>query len=214
MPTGWARCDGQTKVRSTEADLFAEIGTTWGAGDGSTTYNLPNMTQRMPYGSTGGSGAAPLGSYGGSASRTILEANLPAHDHSMAHSHTFNHSHTASASDTNTDHLHYYDTGYSGGHSHSYVSNVNRNNYTSGGSFGAAYAEQGATTGGDGGHGHSGYTGGADRASGQVHSHSITVNAYNGSTGGSSAANTGNTGGGTALDVLNPYAAVDWIIKL
>jgi hypothetical protein len=42
-PTGWLACDGAAISRTTYAALFAAIGTTWGAGDGSTTFNLPDM---------------------------------------------------------------------------------------------------------------------------------------------------------------------------
>ena len=43
IPTGWLACNGATVSRTTYAKLFAAIGTTYGAGDGSTTFNLPNM---------------------------------------------------------------------------------------------------------------------------------------------------------------------------
>lgn len=42
VPDGWLECDGSAVSRTTYAELFAEIGTTYGAGDGSTTFNLPN----------------------------------------------------------------------------------------------------------------------------------------------------------------------------
>lgn len=42
-PTGWLRCDGSNISRTSFADLFALIGTTYGAGDGSTTFTLPNL---------------------------------------------------------------------------------------------------------------------------------------------------------------------------
>jgi microcystin-dependent protein len=40
-PTGWLECNGAAVSRTTYSVLFATIGTTWGAGDGSTTFNLP-----------------------------------------------------------------------------------------------------------------------------------------------------------------------------
>lgn len=43
-PEGWLVCDGSAVSRTTYADLFAVIGTTYGSGDGSTTFNLPNRT--------------------------------------------------------------------------------------------------------------------------------------------------------------------------
>ena len=42
-PTGWLACDGSAVSRSTYADLFTAIGTTWGAGDGSSTFALPDL---------------------------------------------------------------------------------------------------------------------------------------------------------------------------
>ena len=59
-PTGWLLCAGAAVSRSTYAALFAVIGTTFGVGDGSTTFNVPNYTNRTPYGTT-------VGATGGSA---------------------------------------------------------------------------------------------------------------------------------------------------
>ena len=42
-PTGWLQCNGAAVSRTTYADLFAAIGTVYGAGDGSTTFNVPEM---------------------------------------------------------------------------------------------------------------------------------------------------------------------------
>lgn len=54
-PTNWLRCDGQAVSRTEYADLFNVIGTTYGAGDGSTTFNLPNVNleNRTLVGSSG-----------------------------------------------------------------------------------------------------------------------------------------------------------------
>ena len=43
-PSGWLVCDGSAVSRTTYADLFAVVGTTFGEGDGSTTFNLPSLT--------------------------------------------------------------------------------------------------------------------------------------------------------------------------
>lgn len=45
IPAGYLRCDGSAVLRATYAALFAAIGTDWGAGDGTTTFNLPNFTE-------------------------------------------------------------------------------------------------------------------------------------------------------------------------
>jgi microcystin-dependent protein len=42
-PTGWLSCDGSAVSRTTYADLFAVIGTTWGSGNGSSTFNVPDL---------------------------------------------------------------------------------------------------------------------------------------------------------------------------
>jgi len=54
-PAGWLLCDGSAVSRSVYSLLFTAIGTTYGAGDGSTTFNLPDLRGRVPVGlSTGG----------------------------------------------------------------------------------------------------------------------------------------------------------------
>lgn len=50
IPSGWLECDGSAVSRTTYAALFTAIGTTWGIGDGSTTFNLPNAVDRVPIG--------------------------------------------------------------------------------------------------------------------------------------------------------------------
>lgn len=46
-PTGWLLCQGQAVSRTTYAALFAAIGTTYGGGDGSTTFNVPDLSGRV-----------------------------------------------------------------------------------------------------------------------------------------------------------------------
>ena len=82
-PTGFLLCDGSAVSRSTYATLFALIGTTYGAGDGSTTFNVPDMRDKFPVG-TGSTYA--LNATGGSADST-----LPSHTHAITdsgHNHT------------------------------------------------------------------------------------------------------------------------------
>lgn len=56
IPAGWLLCDGSAVSRTNYAKLFSAIGTTWGTGDGSTTFNLPNSIGRFAEGaSTSGS---------------------------------------------------------------------------------------------------------------------------------------------------------------
>lgn len=84
VPTGWLVCDGSAVSRTTYATLFAAIGTTWGAGDGTTTFNVPNLQRRITVGK-GGSGTATLantvGATGGAETHTLTESELAAHAH-------------------------------------------------------------------------------------------------------------------------------------
>lgn len=57
VPSGWLECNGATVSRTTYATLFAAIGTTYGAGDGSTTFGLPDMRGEFPRGWDHGRGA-------------------------------------------------------------------------------------------------------------------------------------------------------------
>ena len=50
FPTGWFQCDGTAVSRVTYANLFAVIGTTYGVGNGTTTFNLPDLKDRFPVG--------------------------------------------------------------------------------------------------------------------------------------------------------------------
>jgi len=77
-PDGYRLCDGTAISRTTFANLFAEIGTNYGIGDGSTTFNLPDFRTSESYPS-GAVNNAALGDTGGS--RTITVSNMPSHDH-------------------------------------------------------------------------------------------------------------------------------------
>lgn len=58
-PTGWLECNGAAVSRTTYATLFAAIGTTWGAGDGSTTFHLPDLRGEFVRGWDHGKGSDP-----------------------------------------------------------------------------------------------------------------------------------------------------------
>jgi microcystin-dependent protein len=79
-PENYLFCDGSAVSRSTYATLFDVIGTTFGAGDGSTTFNLPDLSGRVPLGV---SQAHALGTTGGSETVTLTESELPAHVHEV-----------------------------------------------------------------------------------------------------------------------------------
>lgn len=72
-------CDGRAVSRSTYADLFTAIGTTYGVGDGSLTFNLPDFRDRFPKGKN----AEALGATGGSATATLDLTNIPPHNHNI-----------------------------------------------------------------------------------------------------------------------------------
>jgi len=64
-PSGWLLCDGSAVSRTTFARLFAAIGTTFGVGDGSTTFNVPDLRQRFPLGVAASGTGSTLGGTGG-----------------------------------------------------------------------------------------------------------------------------------------------------
>lgn len=85
-PAGFLLCDGTAVSRTTYADLFAAIGTTWGVGDGSTTFNVPDMRGRSPLGAGTGSGLTPrtLAAVGGEETHVLSSGELATHTHPLA----------------------------------------------------------------------------------------------------------------------------------
>lgn len=75
-PSGYLLCNGNAVSRSSFATLFAVIGTTFGIGDGTTTFNLPNYNNRFP---VGAGNLYALGSTGGSKDQTLVS-----HTHSLS----------------------------------------------------------------------------------------------------------------------------------
>ena len=106
-PTGWLICNGSAISRSVYADLFAVLGTTYGAGDGSTTFNLPDLRQRFPLGKAASGTGATLGATGGSIDHTH---GVPAHYHGMGTGATLsvdiNHDHGSFTSGAGSAHNH------------------------------------------------------------------------------------------------------------
>ena len=92
VPSGYLECNGQTVSRSTYSALFAIVGTTYGAGDGSSTFALPDLQDRCivsksnnkALASTGGANTVTkTGNVGGStANATLSTPQLSSHSHS------------------------------------------------------------------------------------------------------------------------------------
>lgn len=92
-PAGYLLCDGSQVSRSTYSALFAVIGTVYGAGNGSSTFHLPNLQSRMPIGKSGtyalgATGGATTDSFTPSGSVSVSVANhtltlpqIPSHSH-------------------------------------------------------------------------------------------------------------------------------------
>lgn len=99
-PTGFLLCYGQEISRTTYGDLFTAIGTTYGVGDGSSTFALPDLRGRVIAGKddmggssanrltdqSGGVDGDVLGDTGGSETHTLITSEMPAHTHQMTNS--------------------------------------------------------------------------------------------------------------------------------
>ena len=93
VPSGFLECNGAAVSRSTYAALFAIVGTTYGAGDGASTFNVPDLQDNVAIGksgtknlgSTGGANTvASTGNVGGStANATLSTSQLASHSHSF-----------------------------------------------------------------------------------------------------------------------------------
>lgn len=239
-PSGWLICDGTALSRETYSSLFSILGTTYGTGNGTTTFNIPNLKGRVPAGlDTSQTEFNSLGLTGGAKQHTLTTNEMPSHTHTQnSHSHTGSadsggsHNHTAtSASAGSHDHTastasagaHDHDNiSSSGSHDHSYSwgNNVSRATGTLGGVQGTVRGQSDTT--GTRSHTHNIISQGSHTHtvtvdSGGSHSHDITVD--NGGshshtlTVASTTAVNQNTGGGAAHNILQPFITLNYIIK-
>jgi microcystin-dependent protein len=83
-PRGWATCSGQLLAINTNQALFALLGTTYG-GNGQTTFALPDLRGRtaMHFGTNVMSGTFSLGQVGGQEFHTLIQSEMPAHNHTV-----------------------------------------------------------------------------------------------------------------------------------
>lgn len=79
-PSGYLICDGSAVSRSDYPDLFDAVGTTYGSGDGSTTFNLPNLSGRV---ALGRSSTHLLGTSAGEEEHVLTESEMPTHNHEI-----------------------------------------------------------------------------------------------------------------------------------
>jgi microcystin-dependent protein len=211
-PSGYLLCYGQAVSRTTYSGLFTAIGTTWGAGDTTTTFNVPDFRDRMLIGKAdmGGVDAAIVDSlltsttlgatYDGEGAIdtiTLAEANIPAHTHSISGTCS-----GTTASDGAHTHTFSGTTSTGGNHNHSYSNAGGDRAVASGNQVNVADTDTGNTST-DGSHSHT-YSGTTSSDGSHTHSFSGTISGTSGS-----------TGSGTAFTVaiLNPCAVVNFIIK-
>ncbi len=120
LPVGYLLADGSAVSRTTYNVLFATIGTTYGSGNGSTTFNLPNLNGRFAVGkNTADTSFDVLGKSGGAKNHVLTTTEIPSHTHAFSGT-------TTSTTTTGS------------AHTHSYGPNVL--GWPVGGSGGAAYA--------------------------------------------------------------------------
>lgn len=201
-PEGYLICDGSSISRTTYSALFNAIGTNFGAGDGSTTFNLPDLRGRSSFGlSTVNINSQPnisLNQTGGEMWHDLTTAEIPAHTHTdSGHSHSDSgHGH----SDSGHGHA-MYDPGHNHGSPDAGQGYVTAASSTIGlvATSTNQAAFQAANTAGSG-------TGASvDTSKAQITAGNAQITA--------GAANNQNTGGGNAHNNMPPFIGLNKIIK-
>ena len=225
VPSGYLLCDGSAVSRVTYTDLFLAIGTAHGAGDGSTTFNLPNLRNRFVVGE--GTSYA-LAATGGSADATLVSHshnvngntnNTGDHSHSGNTNNTGDHSHSGNTSNTGG---HSHNTNNTGSHSHSYVRPDQDNSYNSGNPIGSGGDIDddfiNANTSNAGAHAHNTNNDGSHSHNVNInnagsHSHNVNINNA-GSHSHNVNGNTDSQGSSATGANIPPYYALCYVIKV
>ncbi len=227
-PDGYLMANGDAVSRTgVTADLFGVIGTTYGVGDGSTTYNLPNLNGRVPVGRDASQTEFDaLGKIGGAKTVTLTQAQLAVHTHGVTDP-THNHGQTAHGHGNtahghgNDAHGHPADDNDAGGHTHDSTNGVSNVVQAAAGPFNVNGAGTNWVTF-DSGH--------VFRTSNDgTHNHNITVSAVginiHGQTIGIHGANANIQAAGSGITInsagsneahnnLQPYITVNYIVKI
>jgi microcystin-dependent protein len=143
-PSGWLLCFGQAVSRTQYPVLFTTISTTYGSGDGSTTFNVPDMRGRVAAGKDdmGGTAASRLTSTVLTASNTLgATGGTQTHTLTSAQSGVPVHGHSASSV-------------ANGSHSHGYVQPYNTSGASAAGGYGFIFYDRAAITDANGSHSH------------------------------------------------------------
>lgn len=200
-PSGWLLCDGSAVSRTTYSNLFTTISTSFGAGNGSTTFNIPDLRGRTIFGldnmggttanrltTTGGINSNnTIGATGGNQTTTLSTSNLPSHNHTFTGS-------SVTTSDNS--------------HSHNYNDAYFAENFSGGVGGNARYGISAATDNDNNfywrtsSNTHSTQPSNINTSS-ETHNHTVTA-----------AGTIGNTGNGTAFSTLNPAIVLNYIIKI
>lgn len=124
-PPGWMKCDGSPISRTVYSQLYTAVGNGYGAGDGSSTFNLPNLAGRFPLGEQGLTYFQTT--TGGAATVALSTAEMPAHNHGNSGNHEHgidNAAVTTTVNGTGTTSVASHEPGtthFEGGHTHSTV---------------------------------------------------------------------------------------------
>lgn len=233
-PNGWLEANGQAVSRTAQPRLnalYAAQGYPYGAGDGSTTFNVPDMRDRLPMAK--GTTFPTVGAGGGASTKSLSAGAIPAHTHTIAahthtqptHQHSINHNHPAGSTGLESSNHTHSMTHNHGSHQHQGYGNVVLDNKTDGAtdydvqsgavygfsSDGAWFTDLSPAIS---------FTG--DTLGVSInHFHSFDVADFAGSSGlaggestGGTALTTDSTGSGTAFDVMNPYRVLNmWIVR-